>query len=118
VRRVEEVAEQVQGAPVVLRGDLDAGHDLQDRARRGAGQTDAGERVVVGDGEGGQPAAARQFHDLGGGVGAVAASGVYVQVGAGGPGQDLTQGGERLAPGHGGITRRASGRGGAGRARR
>src|SRR5262249_56299765 len=108
----------VGGGGGVGGGDRGAGQDRQGRARAGAGRTDAGERVVVGDGEGGQPAAARQLDDLGGGVGAVATGGVYVQVGAGRPGQGLTQGGERLAPGHGSITRRASGRGGAGRARR
>ncbi len=104
----------------MLRGDLDAGHDFERRAGRGVpGCGDAAERVVVGDGDGGQAGAAGEIDDLGRRVGAVAVGGVDVQVGPAGGGAasgELTEGGERLACGH--VSRgwgRGSGEAGRGR---
>jgi hypothetical protein len=102
--RIDEVAQQVQLAPAVLGGDLNAGDDLQRGAGRGgAGGLDGGEGVVVGDGDSGEAGPAGQLDDLLGGVGAVAGGRVQVQVGAAGggaPGELLAEVGERLACGH------------------
>src|SRR5205085_12418155 len=99
----EEVAEQVQLAPLVLRRDFDAGDDFQPPSGRGPGVLNRAHRVVVGHGNGGQPAAAGEVHHLGGRVLAVAVGGVQVQVGAagGGPGGELAEARERLAGRHG-----------------
>ena len=81
----DEVAEQVQLLAAVLAGDLDAGDDLDRRARgRRPRLGHAAEGVVVGEGDGGEAAAAGQLDDLGRRVGAVAVGGVQVQVGAAG----------------------------------
>ena len=79
---IDEVPEQVDLAPQVFRRDLDAGDDFE----RGRGCRprcrNPGERVVVGDRDGREAAAAGEVHDLLGAIGAVARGGVQVQVGA------------------------------------
>lgn len=95
----------MQFPAVMLRGDLDGADDLEAGAGRGlAGPGQGGERVVVGDGDGGQARPGRQADHLLGSVSAVAAGGVQMQVGPvpqGALRQGLAKTGERLAGRHG-----------------
>ena len=58
-RRIEEVAEHVHVAAIVDRGDLDAGDDADVDALRHVGDLgNRRDRVVIGDADGGEAAAA------------------------------------------------------------
>ena len=113
----DEVGEQMQLALTMLRRDLDARHDLQRRTERGLpGCGHAAERIVIGDGQGGQTGTAGEIDHLGRRVRAVAVRRVDVQIGAPGvraAGSKLTKCRERLtgrhahAGGEGGWRRRS-----------
>src|SRR6218665_1099052 len=80
-RRVDAVAEEVPGMPLVLRGDLDAWQKLDaDLARSTAGLVPSADRVMVGQCEAVEPDRGRLGGDLGRCGGAVAVHRMGVQI--------------------------------------
>lgn len=103
VIEADKIAEQMQLPAAEIGRDLDPRDHIDAGADRGApGGEDAGQGVVVGDGNRRQAGPGRQLDDLGRRVGAIAVRRVDVQVGTatGGPVHGLAEGSEGLACRH------------------
>ena len=80
VIRADEVAEEVDFAPLKFRGNLHSGNKFDVASRRVPGDLNRRERVVIGDGNRGQICLPSQRDDLLGGELAIARGGVDVEV--------------------------------------